>query len=66
MRFGTYHLMTRPQGATIQQIVQETLAEAGAGGAVLDPGDFGERKALLEAEQEGAALLLCEGGQGLQ
>ena len=28
MRFGTFHLMTRPQGATSQQIVQETLAEA--------------------------------------
>lgn len=28
MKFGTFHLMTRPAGITSQQIVQETLAEA--------------------------------------
>ncbi|HIG54855.1 MAG TPA: LLM class flavin-dependent oxidoreductase [Candidatus Latescibacteria bacterium] len=28
MRFATFHLMTRPDGATSQQIVVETLAEA--------------------------------------
>lgn len=28
MKFGTFHLMTRPDGASSQQVVQETLAEA--------------------------------------
>lgn len=28
MRFSTFHLMTRPEGTTSQQIIRETLAEA--------------------------------------